>query len=446
MLLPDDRQILLNTLQVELLGDEQLPRCKELLDRHHYLKSLQTVGERLHYAVADARGEWVGVLIFTAAARRLRARDKWIGWTDEQRRCRLPLVANNARLLLLPGRTVPNLASAALSRVLDRLSDDWQQRYGHPIVVVETFVDPAHFRGTLYAASNFEELGLTQGCGRKSRDFYERHDRPKRLFVRALYPEARRDLQAPCLSPVLAAVEAKAKPRCTLNSAELESLQNHFRQVPDYRSRTCPYPLHALLSIMTAAHLARPPKGQKDLAAFAQSLSQAQRRALGVRQDEHGRYPAPTQPTFSRLYQGVGYKAAEKVLLDYQTQVRGAPPPDELVAFDGKTMKGSGTHIVIAVAVPSLYVLGMETVADKSNEIIAVRKLAAGLDLDGRCVSVDAMHTQDETARELVQNHGADYFMTVKRNQPTLKTLVEKQVELPPAGPLFCPGQTAPAP
>ncbi len=264
--------------------------------------------------------------------------------------------------------------------------------------------------------------------------------------MRALYPEARRDLQAPCLKPALAAVEAKAKPRCLLNSATLESLQTHFRQVPDYRRRTCPYPLHALLSIMAAAHLARPPRGQKDLAGFAQSLSQAQRRALGIRQDKTGRYPAPTQPTFSRLYKGVGYAAVEKVLLDYQTQVRGAPPQDELVAFDGKTMKCSGVHTVTAVAVPSLYILGMETVADKSNEIIAVRTLAARLDLDGRSVSIDAMHTQDETARELVQNHGADYFMTVKLNQPTLKALIEEKVELPPACPLFCPGQTVPAP
>ena len=89
--------------------------------------------------------DWLGVLVFCAASRRLRARDRWIGWSEEQRRRRLPLVVNNCRFLLLPDKTFPNLGSRSLRLTLDRLSADWQERYGHPVVLVETFIDPEQF-------------------------------------------------------------------------------------------------------------------------------------------------------------------------------------------------------------------------------------------------------------------------------------------------------------
>jgi len=77
-------------------------------------------------------------------------------------------MANHVRFLLLPNRTVPNLGSVVLSRVLARLSADWQARYAHPVLVVETFVDPDHFQGTVYRASGWTELGRTKGHGRVS--------------------------------------------------------------------------------------------------------------------------------------------------------------------------------------------------------------------------------------------------------------------------------------
>jgi len=110
---------------------------------------------------------------------RLRARDQWIGWSEEQRRRRLPLIANNCRFLLLPDKTFPNLASRSLSLASHRLSADWQIRYGHPVVVVETFVDPEQFCGTVYSASGWQELGQTDGFGRVRRDFYVQHNKPK---------------------------------------------------------------------------------------------------------------------------------------------------------------------------------------------------------------------------------------------------------------------------
>ena len=88
------------------------------------------------YAALDVDGGWLGLLLFAAASRRLRHRDQWIGWSEEQRR-RLPLVVNNTRFLLLPDKTTPNLGSAVLSRVAARLSRAWMERYAHPVLVVE---------------------------------------------------------------------------------------------------------------------------------------------------------------------------------------------------------------------------------------------------------------------------------------------------------------------
>ena len=320
-----------------MLEADELCRSHQLLEEEHYLGDLTPVGERLHYAVTDAGGDWLGVLVFCAAARRLRPRDEWIGWSEEQRRRRLPLVVGNTRLLLLPDKSVPNLGSKTLALVLARLSEDWQARYGHPVLIVETFVDPAQFCGTLYSASGWSELGSTDGCGRHARDFYVRHDRPKRLFARELCRNACRSLQAEHLRPALAAVEARAPARPTQNAPQLRSLCEHFKAVPDYRARIGSYPLWSLLAIVACAHLADAPRGQKDLAAFAGRLSQRQRSALGIRKNpKSGRYPAPSQPTFCRLCARVDALAIERAALDFQRQVRGAPPPGELIVLDGR--------------------------------------------------------------------------------------------------------------
>lgn len=435
--LPEAREILLRTLQIERLDTpEQRERAQALLREHHYLGGLKAVGEQMHYAVADAQGEWVAVLIFAAAALHLRPRDAWIGWTDEQRRRRLAFVANNVRFLLLPDRTVPNLGSAALSRVLARLSDDWQARYGHPVLIVETFVDPELFQGTVYEASGWTELGCTKGNGRHARDFYEHHGKPKRLFVRELASNARRNLQASQLKPALAPVEAKVPVRSTLKVAELESLSSLFAQVPDYRQRVGRYPLFALLGITAAAYLAGCPRGQKDLKSFAGRLSSAQRRALGVRYTADGKCPAPSQPTFSRMFKHVAKKEIEAVLLAHQRQVRGEPNPDDIVVLDGKEPKHSGgQNVVTAISAPGLFYLGSVVVPEKTNEIPAVRELLGRIDVQGKLVSIDALHTQTETARAIVLEHGGDYLFTVKGNQPSVQTAVQAQV--PDPAPLF---------
>jgi hypothetical protein len=427
-------------VQVQLLNTaKEKSRARRLLSKHHYLGNVRAVGEQLWYAIAVG-GVWLGVMVFCAASRRLRARDQWIGWSEEQRRRRLPLIVNNCRFLLVPDKTFPNLASHSLRLALRRLSADWESRYGHPVVLVETFVDPEQFSGTVYTASGWQELGQTDGFGRVRRDFYVEHNKPKRLFARELWKNARRSLQADQLKPALAPVEAKTRPRCTQTPEQIRSLIEHLKGLPDYRRRIGIYPLWSLVAIAVLAHLCGAPRGQKDWVKFAKGMSQAQRRALGVRQQPEG-YPVPSQPTFCRMMKSIDDEALEQVILQTQQQIRGPAPAQELIVLDGKQPRhGGGQSVLTAVSVPSQYYLGSAMVDTKTNEIPVARELFKKLDLDGRKVSLDALHTQDQTARDAVLEHGADFLLTVKDNQPTVKANIQRLVPAPPADFSPCAG------
>jgi len=429
-----EEQALLDQVQVRLLERDELRKANRLLDKHHYLKSVKPVGQRLYYVATDAQGQWLAILLFSAAAQHLKHRDRWIGWTVSQRQRRLSLVTNNTRFVLLPDRTVPNLGGKVLKTVLQRLSADWQARYGHPVVIVETFVDPEQFCGTVYTANGWEELGTTDGWGRHQRDYYVKHDKPKRLFVRELCSHGRRSLQAEHLKPALAMAESKVLPRPAQSVKEIQSIVDHFKQIPEFRARFESYPLWSLLTIVLLATFCEAPRGQKDLAKFARGFSQPQRRALGIRRNRQGKYPAPSQSTFCRMFQGVDPRKVEEAILAIQEQVRGKPPKDELISFDGKEPNhGGGQGVLTAVSVPSQFYLGSEMVETKTNEIPVAPELFKRLDLQGRLVSLDALHTQDETARAAVLQAGAHYLLTVKGNQRTVEENIKKIVSAPDA-------------
>ena len=405
------------------------------MDKYHYLHDLKPVGERMYYVAERPSGGWLAIFVFCTAAKHLKARDEYIGWNVEQRRRRLSLVINNSRFLILPKQGFANLGTCVMKLALARLAADWQAHYGHPVLLVETFVDPQWYTGTVYRAGGWIELGLTSGWGRCAREYYEKHNRPKRLFVRPLAKHACRSLQAAHLKPALAVVEAKVRPRCTLGYREVRSLVAEFKAAPDYRKWIGRYPLWSLLAIVALASLCGAGRGQKDLALFAQGLSKAQRRILGIRRNAAGAYPAPSQPTFSRLLAQVAGTEVEAAILRFQEKVRGASPQEEIVAVDGKEARRSqGQQILSAVTAGSLHYLGSLPVSDKTNEIPVARELFKKVDICGRLVSLDALHTQTETAQELVLEHGADYVFTVKGNQGGLKRRLQKVLPAAEAG------------
>lgn len=172
---PDDITASLKSLQPLSILIPPPRSAEEVLFRsylaaHHYLGFGKTVGENLGYLVQDRQGRNLACLLFGAAAWKVEARDRWIGWNDVRRQHRLTDITNNTRFLVLPWVKVPHLASHVLGQVLRRLPCDWQKKYGHPIHLVETFVEKDRFHGTCYRASNFLYVGETKGRSRQDRD------------------------------------------------------------------------------------------------------------------------------------------------------------------------------------------------------------------------------------------------------------------------------------
>jgi uncharacterized protein DUF4338 len=146
------------------------PLFNSLMEEHHYLGYEQPVGEHLKYVVW-ALGRPIACAAWSSAPRHIGARDRYIGWSAEARRRNIRFLAYNTRFLILPWVKVEHLASHILGRMTARISADWQQRYGHPLYFLETFVDPERFRGTCYRAANWVWLGKTTGRGKQSNSY-----------------------------------------------------------------------------------------------------------------------------------------------------------------------------------------------------------------------------------------------------------------------------------
>ena len=154
-----------SSLTVTPIEGEREREFQQLMQEHHYLGALRKIGNTIRY-VAAVDGHWLGLLSFSAAALKCAARDEWIGWSRAHRTDRLKLVANNSRFLILPGHHYPNLASRILSRCRRRLQRDWLEQFSQPLLVLETFVDPARHRGTIYRAARWTQVGATKGYRR----------------------------------------------------------------------------------------------------------------------------------------------------------------------------------------------------------------------------------------------------------------------------------------
>jgi hypothetical protein len=415
-----DEQLVLEHLVVQPVLADQTERFDRLIVEHHYLKRADLVGEHLRY-VAAYKGQWLALAAWSAPALHLKAREAFIGWTEEQRRTRLPLLANNSRLLVLPDCHYPNLISRFMKLMLERLSADWQERWGHPLALVETFVDPQLYRGTAYQVSGWSKLGQTAGWKRSAEDFYQKHDRPKQVWVRELVKHARAKLHALALPPDWSPVEQSAPPRCTAKAPQIRSLVETLRsEVREFRSKKAlAYPLPGLLALIAMAMFSGVRRGPQDLADYAATLSAGQLRALGFRLNRRSRKPrCPGITPFRNVLLGVDAAALERALLLWQEQLLG-PAQDPVVIVDGKTLRHAHVELVSAVNGQGRW-LGTVPVKEGSNEIPAARALLGQLPLAEKTTLADALHTQVETAQQILFEGGGDYVLTVKENQKAL--------------------------
>lgn len=420
----------LSRLTVRLITAEEKALWDALICQRHYLGNAQRVGRQLRY-VAEVDGQWVALLGWNTAAYHLKAREAWIGWSLEQRLARRKFVVQNSRFLLLVDRGAhPNLASRVLGLCLRRLSADWEAAFGHPVLVAESFVDPERYGGGCYRAAGWEPLGLTRGFRRHHREFFQEDGHPKELWVRALHPKARRWLSAERMPPRYARHEDPAR-RCPYTVEQYRSLWERLNDLPDVRRTQGRR--HRLASVLTICVLATlcGARGTRAIADFARYLTRTQLRLLrAYRNPRTDAYEPPSEPTIRRLLRRVPAAAVEAAVEAWMAE-QDAQPLWRL-ATDGKAIKGARrgdgrpVHLLAAVSPDSLRRVAQQAVAEQSNEIPALQPLLADVPLDGVVVTADAMHAQQQTARFLQQEKGAEYFFTLKGNQPSLQEKAQR--------------------
>jgi hypothetical protein len=325
-------------------GEER--RYQEQMSRHHYLGALAKIGETLWY-VATWRGHWVAQLNISAAALKCGVRDRWIGWDFRSQYGRLKLIANNSRFLILPEWHRRNIGSRVLSLTERRVGADWQARFGHPLLLLESFVDPRRFHGGVYRAANWIDLGLTRGYRRIRGGYSAEADAPKRVFVRPLC----RDSRARLTHPDRERLELTGAPKIMLNAEQMRALPLCFTTIADpRRAQGRRHRLAVVLGIAAGATLCGM-RGYKAISDWADALGQKARERFGCRR-ENRRYVVPSEFVIRDCLVRIEPEALDRALNAWN-QARGLH--DDALAMDGKTMKnaldaaGNQTHIMSVV-------------------------------------------------------------------------------------------------
>jgi Domain of unknown function (DUF4338)/DDE_Tnp_1-associated/Transposase DDE domain len=428
-------ELALRRVLVRPVEPAEVPQWRALMASHHYLGDVEIVGESLRH-VAEIDGRWLALLGWGAAALKSRHREAWIGWDESTKLQRLMFISDNVRFLILPWIQVKGLASTVLSRSVRRLSGDFESKYRHKILLAETFVDHSKFKGTCYRAANWICLGETRGMRRKGRGF-EDHGVKKTLFVYPLSPRTRDLLAAPMASPEIArtsAMNAAFVDVSRLPIAGEGGLIDLLRSIEDPRNRQGirhPYSSVLVLSVMAALSGMR---SYEAIAEWARDLPKDLLKGLKC-----WCHKAPSEPTFRRVLQNANAELIDKIV----GQWLAALVERKAISIDGKTLRGSKSgatlprHLLAAITHDDGVVVAQEQVDQKSNEITAAKPLLAKLDLADSVVTADAMHTQKDLARFLVEDKKADYVFIAKENQPTLLADIQAVdwESIPPSGP-----------
>ena len=341
-------RLLLDQVLVQPIQTSEESRFQALMQSHHYLGSLPKIGNTLWY-VASWEGEWLALLSFSAAALKCAARDDWIGWGFRHQFGRLNLIANNSRFLILPDCHHKNLASRILSLCRKRIQADWLARFGYPLLLLETFVDPTHYQGTIYRAANWRFLGHTKGYRRTRTGYSQAPNTPKIVFVYPLQRNARTLLSGPQLN----ACYQTGTPRMMLTADQMRALPDFFKTIEDpRRAQGKRHRIDVVLGIAAGAILCGM-RGYKAIADWSQALSPRARARFRCRYDRHRQqYIVPSESIIRNVLIRVSPVALDQALQKWNA-VYGAI--DESLAIDGKTMcnaideEGRQAHIMSVV-------------------------------------------------------------------------------------------------
>ncbi len=453
-------------LSVAPIGAGDGSRFDAELDEHHWLGH-RMVGETMRYVAVDANGEWVALVGLASLALSCGPRDRFIGWSQEIQKRRLRFIASNQRFCVLPAGRRHNAASAVMSRTLKRLSDNWVEAWGHPVPLVESFVDPSRHIGTCYGASSFLRLGETGGFGRRSGS-YVAHGQIKHVYVRSLHRRSTEVLAAGSFDhPLLFPDQRIQVAQIDFNTADLSSLIERLEAITDPRDpRGVRHDFVSTLVLIACATLAGH-KSLVTLSEWCESSSQEVLARLGARiSPSSGLRVPPSYATIRRVAMSVDAEELDLIVNTWtaeqadrrsRTPVRSDAPGSEIedgsdeadrdadsdaddsasgvipgadlvgVAVDGKAVRGAkradGTQVQLLAALrhdTGMVIAQRNVENDKTNEILAFAPLLEPINLAGRVVTADAMHAQKRAAR-LVVGKGGHYIFSVKESAPAVE-------------------------
>jgi hypothetical protein len=422
-------------LRIETVGVGEVRRFDALLKKHHYLKEGRPVGDYLRQ-VAVMNGQWVALLAWGPSCYALKDRDQWIGWSVTQRAERLKLVAQNRRFLLLGKKGCqPNLASQVLGASVRALAAQWHQAFGYEPVLAETFTDIERFDGTCYKASGWEAVGMSKGFGRHRADFYVRHDRPKKLWLKRLRSDAKEIL---CAAQLPLAQEkgghSNAHGVMPLNESQHRSLAQALEEVADSRKENMQFSMGAVLSVVAMALLC----GHWQIAQivrFGNRLTQSQRKQLGLpRKRKTQFYRMPCYDVYYKLLLRIDSEEFARILSGWLQAHRGTLP--STLALDGKMIRDVIGTVTLADHDQG-DACAMSIMSEKKGEgshceIKSAQRLLESLPfLDRQIITADALHSQRLTAQIMVEK-GGNYFLQIKGNQPKLQAHARQSLEQTP--------------
>lgn len=408
---------------VRIPPDTEVGWFDGLLADKHYLGAGRAVGDYLRQVV-EIDGKPVALLVWGPACYALKDRDNWISWSTVQRLERLKLIVQNRRFLVLADKgQSPNLASQAMGAALRALPSQWLERFGYQPLLAESFTDPEAYAGTCYKASNWEAVGMSAGHSRHRVDFYVPNDRPKRLWLRPLCPQGREQLQAQqvpeqCRAGLLAAPTGTLP----LKAQQADSLMDVFRKAPDPRGSNTRYRTYSVLTLIAMALLA----GRREIseiARFATSLSQPQRRQLGCPRKKGTKafWQVPSYSVFYQVLTRMDPEAFAKILSGWLQNRAGALPG--ALALDGKMIRDHIGLLTLAQhedGAPVAVAVYDQKEGTQRCELSAASALLEQLPaLDGKIITGDPLHNQRKHASMIVQK-GGDFLFQIKANQPNL--------------------------
>jgi hypothetical protein len=419
-----------SVLTVRVPAPEQVSWFDGQLAAHHYLGAGRPVGDYLRQVV-ERDGQPVALLVWGPACYALKDRDRWIAWSAPQRIERLKLLVQNRRFLLLTAKgQSPNLASQALAAALRVLPEHWQHHFGYRPLLAETFTDPEAYAGTCYKASNWEPVGCSAGYRRHRADFYLPNERPKKLWLYPLVPNAQAVLRALHV-PEACRAGLGAAPSGTLPvpTEDLDSLLDVLRHAPDPRDDNTRYRIGPVLTLLALALLA----GRREIAEiarFATTLTQPQRRRLNLPRKKGTRcfYQVPGYGVFYQVLTRMD-PAAFATLLTGWLQARAGRLPAAL-ALDGKMIRDHIGLLTLAQheeGAPQAVAVYDQKENTPRCELTAAAALLEKLPaLDDQLITADPLHCQRAHARTIVEK-GGEYLFQIKGNQPKLLAQAKKR-------------------